>query len=132
MVDSISDEELELEIYGFESLTEGVYRLFDYYKGQPIKLDLRKKPNGRITANSSGYDTGNGKHLFLEVLLDFFSHDEIRIIRKGFGHFDDFNFPKNAERDEIDLFILNKLIKTGIKGLDEFGRFWTIDINSTG
>lgn len=132
LVESISDEELEFKIYGFESLKEGRYRLFDYYKGKPIKFDLRKKSNGIITANSTGYDTRNGKYRFLEVLLDFFSHDEIRIIRKGYGHMEDFGFPKNEDRDEIDLFILNKLVKTSIKKEDEFGRFWTIDMNNIG
>lgn len=132
LVDSISDEELELVLYDFESLIKGTYRLFDYYKGKPIKLDLRKKANGRITANTTGYDTRNGMYSFLEVLLTFFSHDEIRIIRKGYGHMNDFDFPKNEDRDELDLFILNNLVKTSIKKQDEFGRFWTIDMNNSG
>lgn len=132
LVDSISDEELDFEVYGFESLNEGGYRLFDYYKGKPIKLDLRKKTNGRIIAYSSGYDSRNGKYRFLEVLLDFFSHEEIKIIRKGYGFMEEFDFPKNEDKDEIDLFILKNLVAKSIKEKDEFGRFWRIDVNSVG
>ncbi len=130
LVDSISDEELDYELYDFENSNNGIFRIFDYYKGKPIKLNLKKKPNGRIIASSIGYDTRNGKFRFLEILLDVFSLDEIRIIRKSYGHMSDFDFPKNDERDEIDLFIFNKLIKTSIKNQDEFGRFWTLDKNN--
>lgn len=132
LVDSISDEDIEFELQGFKNLNEGSYRLFDYYKGKPIKLDLRKKSNGRIIAYSSGYDTRNGKYRFLEVLLDFFSHDEIKIVRKGYGHMEDFDFPKNRTKDEIDMYILKNLVDKSIKEKDEFGRFWRIDINSVG
>lgn len=132
LVDSISEEELNIEINSFENLIEGSYRLFDYYKGKPIKLDLKKKSNGRIIVSTSGYDTRNGKFRFLEVLLDFFALDEIRIVQKSYGHMSDFDFPKIEDRDEIDDFIYNNFVNSSIKNKDEFGRFWTIDSNNVG
>lgn len=114
LVDSITEEEISEYLIIIDELKNKNIKgaqIIDYYKGQPIKLELffRKE---RLLASSHGYDVRNGKYSFLKTLIDFFGIDDILIVQKGYGRFSDFNFANVNIKLESALFDLIKTSNT--------------------
>jgi hypothetical protein len=125
-VDGLSDEECIEILYEVENIDYGPVRVLDYYKGQPIKLDIYKKRTGQLIAGSTGYDSRNGKYKFFEAMLETFLEDEIKITRKGYGH-DSFMNDKKYSRPEEQMNVFKLLLKDTIKVQGEYGSYWKID-----
>jgi len=122
-VDGLTDDECEELLYEFETKDEGYTRVVDYYKGQPIKLDLLKKKSGQIIVDTTGYDTRNGKYKFFEVMLDFFLEDEIIVLTKGYPQHLSF------QDDDRNIKPFKSIIKNLISKQGNYGKYWIIDTN---
>lgn len=123
--DSISDKEMNEFFKNFHEELEGGQRIVDYYMGMPIKLDLAKKPSGRIVTSSLGYDRAHGRYAFLKVLLTYFHADDILILKKGYPQyytFEETPFVKKAND------ALRKLVSKSLKTQTSNGASWKIDI----
>ncbi|MBP1631279.1 MAG: hypothetical protein H6Q15_2172 [Bacteroidetes bacterium] len=126
-VDTLSDEECETALLEFTTSNVGNYRIFDYHKGKPLKINFCKKKNGRIIADTYGYDSRNGRYQFFKIMLDTFPINEIKIIKKTYSpNEDDIKKHENTPSEEIVYY--KEKLKLSTKHKDVYGTFWKLSI----
>ncbi len=128
-VDGLTEEECHILLAEFNESTElpESFRIADYHKGKPLKIDLYKQKNGRVIAYSDAYDARNGKYRYLEALLDIFSLDEILIIKKGYRHYTLSDLPKHLIRTKEQEAVFKELLKNTNQIEDEYGKVYVFD-----
>ncbi len=80
---TIPDWELENALAEFnQNDRTGSFRIFDYYKGHPLKLIFYRKKNGQVIIDTLPYDIRNGRFFSLLAMLSEFAVNEVKIIQK--------------------------------------------------
>lgn len=128
-VDGLTDEECELMLLEFNHSEGGYAHVADYCKGKPMKLDFYKKKNGRVVADSDGYDSRNGKYRFLEALLNIFFIDEVLITKKGYRPYIFEGIGLEMTRSDEDTKKIKEIIKNTVRQEEGDVKYWRIDTN---
>jgi len=128
-VDSLTDEECEDILFNFNTYSDILpqsFRILDYYKGKPIKIVFDKQKNGRILVDSCGYDSRNGKYMFLVAMLNEFPKEEIFIVRKKYlpytlSEIKDMDYLSKEEEAYF-----KNIIASSTKKQNSFGSYWQL------
>lgn len=129
LVDTITDEECELALMEFNYSNDQPrgFRIFDYYKGQPIKLVFYRNRNARVLVSSDYYDARNGKYRFLEAMLNTFSLEEIKITKKGYRPLIFTDLPEHLVRPKTQENEFKLMLKNTLSTRYHLGRYWSFD-----
>lgn len=116
-MDGLPDEECDflLSIFNNSNRLSECFSILDYHKGKPMKIDFYRNKNGRVLVDSDDYDYRNGKYCFLKAMLYTFTMDEIKITKKGCGHFLMTDLPDNLilplEKEKVFKSLLKNTIR---------------------
>ena len=125
-VELLSDDDCENALKEFNIHENEYYRLFDYHNGKPLKIDFCNKKNGRVIANSNGYDSRNGIFSFLIVIINTFGMEEVKIINKSYTSYENSEMKMYDRPTKEEIVYYRNLIKTSIQKENHFGKFWQL------
>ncbi len=110
------DCNLALKNFNEDKYTPGLFHIFDYYNGKPLKVDFCRLQTGRVIVSSASYDKRNGNYRFLSAMLNNFSTEDIIILDKAL-HTD-------IKNDNDKYF--KAILETTVRVRSEFGYYWKI------